>query len=184
MATVIKLFNLIVSHSPGWRNARRVITILKSVVKGLRVIDTPQSLVLAKTVDPYEAVENIASSIDLENTPILRVIPVDVNTRPIVSHVREAVAGLASKIPKSSTFAVRVEGRLYDDELKPVHKIDAVRVIADVVERPVRLKNPDYLVLVKVVSLSYGQRYAAVMVAPPRYILRRVGEGVQGAEQA
>ncbi len=172
MATpTMRLFNLVVSHQPGYREARRVINVVRSVVRGVRVIDTPQSLVLLKVEDPYRAVEQLVRRVDLRSTPILRLIPVDVNTRPIVEHVREAVLRLAERIPRGATFAVRLEGRLFDESGNPVHKLDAVRRIAEAVERPVNLRNPDYLVLVKTVSMSYGQRYAAVMVAPPRYLV-------------
>ncbi len=164
---VIRLFNLIVSHLPGIRESRRALRFVKSVVHGVRVIDTPQSLLLLKVDDPYGAVKAIADSIEPGSTPILRVVPVDVNTRPFLNVVREVVRELASKIPENSSFAVRLEGRLYDESGNPVHRLDAVRAIADPINRPVDLRNPDYLVLVKVVSLSYGQRYAAVMVAPP-----------------
>jgi tRNA acetyltransferase TAN1 len=168
---VIRLFNLIVSHYPGLREARRTVSVVKSVVRGARVIDTPHSLVLFKVEDPFEAVTRIVERVDLEQTPILRLIPVDANTRPYVSHVRSAVAWLADKIPEGASFAIRLEGRLLDDSGNPLHKLDAVKLIAEVVDRPVNLRSPDYLVLVKTVSLSYGQRYAAIMVAPPSYVV-------------
>jgi len=73
-----------------------------------------------------------------------------------------------SRARSNTTFAVKIEGHLYDRNTgKRLHKIEAVKIIANRISLPVNLSKPDLLVLVKSVRLSRALTYASIMVAPP-----------------
>ena len=171
---VMPLFNLIISHEPGWYNTRLVLRLIKSLLPGVRIFDTPPSLVLAKTVNPFNDVLRLKKYIVEEQTPILRAIPLDDTCSPILSKVKEKVHDIFfKKVPKNASYAIRIEGHLYDDEWKRLHKIDAIKEIAKGISNPVNLSKPDYLVLIKVVKAYRATRYACIMIAPPTYLISR-----------
>ncbi len=164
------LFNLIVSHTPGRDGYFEALRYLRAYIEGLQVFYTRQSLILARVPDPRRAVKVLSERLP-PDSPILRAIPVDAVVQPYLEEVRETVARLYPRlIPEGAKFAVRVEGRLRRRDGGEVDRITAQREIGDVVDRPVDLRNPDYLVLVKVVKLKGGAAYAAVAITPPSLI--------------
>ncbi|AEM39410.1 THUMP domain-containing protein [Pyrolobus fumarii 1A] len=166
----MKLFNLIVAHTPGRSGYMEALRYLQAYIPGLRVYYTRQSIILAKVPDPYAAVETLKHKLP-PDSPILRVIPVDEVTSPYIEDVLEVVKRLyPRRIPQDAYFAVKVEGRLMRRSGGEVGRLEAQREIGDIVDRPVRLKNPDFLILVKVVRLQSDLVYAAVMIAPPSSI--------------
>ncbi|ALL01186.1 hypothetical protein Pyrde_1138 [Pyrodictium delaneyi] len=169
-----RLFNLIVAHEPGYYSMRRALREIESILGRARVFDAPRSLLLLKVSDPYDAVRRIAREVT-EDSAILRAIPIDLEVPPYVDYVASTAKELLSaKADRSTRFAIRLEGRLYDRETgRLLHKRDAIEIIADGIELPVDLDNPDLLVLVKVVRVHRSLGYAAIMVAPPCAVYSR-----------
>ena len=163
-------FNLIVTHLPGRPNARTAERQLVWLLPSIRIVYRMPNIILAKTPDPRDTVARLKRSLPAE-TPILRVIPVDAVVEARVEAVKRVVHRLLSQAPEGS-YAIRLDGHLEDEEGRRMHKIDSIRVIADGIERPVNLDNPDILVYIKVVK--YRGRRAAVYVGPPNGILSTV----------
>ncbi len=161
-------FNLIVTHLPGYPNKRDAIRQLSWLLDDIEIVDSRPNILLAKVPDPDSAVASLRRSLP-ENTPILRIIPVHAVAYPKVESVRPVVHELLRKQPQGS-FAIKLDGHLYDSEGRMMHKVDAITVIADGIDRPVRLKKPDILVYIKVVR--YRRSYlAAIYVGKPEGIL-------------
>ncbi|MET1102132.1 MAG: hypothetical protein ABWW69_06645 [Pyrodictiaceae archaeon] len=169
----LNLFNLIISHLPGRYEFNEAMRILRSLLPGLRVFDTPPPLILARVEDPYLAVKFLMENIP-RGSPIIRAIPLDAVTLPYLSHVKLVVEKLAKrKLEPSDTFAIRLEGHLYasnDKGVRRLHKDEAIRAIAEKINNKVKLYAPDKLILIKVVRVSRALRYAGIMVAPPSSI--------------
>ncbi len=170
----LKLFNIVVSHQPGRDSYMEALRYLRAYLPDFRVQYTRQSIILGKVNDPYKAVEILRARLP-PDSPILRVIPVDEVTPPFLEDVIDAVKRLyPSRIPTSAKFAVRVEGRLYRrGDGNEVSRLEAQRLIGDVVDRDVNLSKPDYLILVKVVRIQRDLAYAAIMIAPPSSVYSR-----------
>ncbi|KSW12252.1 hypothetical protein CF15_05745 [Pyrodictium occultum] len=173
-----KLFNMIVAHEPGYYSMRRALREIEGILGRVRVFDAPRSLLLLKVDDPYDAVARLARGLS-EDSVVLRAIPVDLEVAPYVDYVAEAARELLySKSSGGSAFAIRLEGRLYDRKTgRLLHKRDAIEAIADGIDLPVNLEEPDLLVLVKVVRVHRSLSYAAIMVAPPCSIYSRARRG-------
>jgi len=166
-------FNLIVTHLPGWPNARDAERQLYWLLRDVEVVYRAPNIILARVPDPRDAVARLRRALPRE-TPILRVIPVDEVVYPRVDEVREAVHRLLGEAPEGS-FAIKLDGHLYGEEGERLHKIDAIRIIAEGLDRPVNLSDPDVLVYIKVVRYRGGY-LAAIYVGPPDGILSVVKE--------
>ncbi|MCE4624294.1 MAG: THUMP domain-containing protein [Desulfurococcales archaeon] len=164
-------FNLIVTHLPGYPNKRDAMRQLSWLLDDVEIVDSRPNIILAKVPDPDDAVRRLKRSLPIDSTPILRVIPVHAVTYPKVDSVREVVHRLLREAGPGS-FAVRLDGYLYSDGER-LHRVDAAKIIADGVERPVNLSSPDILVYVKVVRFRRSY-LAAIYVGPPDGILRVV----------
>lgn len=163
-------FNLIVTHLPGRPNARTAERQLVWLLPSIRIVFRMPNIILAKTPDPRDTVARLRRSLP-RDTPILRVIPVDLVVEARVDTVREAVHRLLAKAPEG-TYAIRIDGHLQDTEGRLMHKIDSIKVIAEGIERRVNLDNPDILVYIK--TVRYRGRKAAIYVGPPSGILSTV----------
>jgi len=61
---------------------------------------------------------------------------------------------------------------LYWAETKlPAHTMDAIKVIAEGVNRQVSLTHPDYIVYVRSIKLYHRRRYATITVTTPDKII-------------
>jgi len=169
-----RLFNLIVAHEPGYNSMRKALREIESIIGRARLFDAPRSLLLLKVEDPYDAVKRIAREVS-DDSVILRAVPIDLEVSPYVDYVAAAVKDLLkSKASENTRFAIRLEGKLYNRETgKLLHKREAIEAIAEDIDLPVDLDNPDILVLIKVVRVHRSLGYAAVMVAPPCAIYSR-----------
>ncbi len=166
----MRIFNLIVSHQPGRDAYMEALRYLRAYLNDFLLLYTRQSLIIGKVGDPYKAVKVLKKVLPPES-PILRVIPVDEVVAPFIEDVIEVVKRLYPiRIPPDSRFAVRVEGRLYRRSGGEIGRLEAQRMIGDIVDRGVNLSNPDYLVLVKTVRVQRDLAYAAIMIAPPSSI--------------
>jgi tRNA acetyltransferase TAN1 len=168
----VREFNLIVTHLPGYYERREALNELRWILDPFSIVDRYHNVLLLWVPRPIEAVERLRRELP-DDTPVLRVIPVSRVVQPDVKAVREAVHELIRGAPEGP-FAVRIDGHLHGPG-GLLHRVDAARIIAEGIERPVNLKSPSVLVYVKVVGRP-GRRRAAVYVGPPRGILSVVRE--------
>ncbi|MEM1768734.1 MAG: THUMP domain-containing protein [Desulfurococcaceae archaeon] len=166
-------FDLIITHEPGIYNYRYVISLLREIIGDFIVVDSGFSVILLKTGDPYSVVEKIRSFSSFKHGVIYRVIPVDIVLNPYVEEIAVNAKELASiKIPVDKSFRVTLNGRLYWRETRlPARTYDAVRVIAEHIDRRVDLENPDYVVYVRSIKFYHSRRLAALTVTETRNIL-------------
>ncbi|MEM1618916.1 MAG: THUMP domain-containing protein [Desulfurococcaceae archaeon] len=165
-------FNMVLTHEQGLDNYRFVMSRLRRTGLDFVVVDKGPSVILLRVVDPYKAVEEIRPWV--HEIPVLyRVIPVDAVVDPYVEAVAEKARELSEqKIPVDKTFRVTLHGRLYWAETRlPAHTMDAIRVIANGINRQVSLTHPDYLVYVRSIKLYHRKRYATITVAQPSMII-------------
>jgi len=170
-------FNIIVTHEQGLDNYRFVLSRIRSAGVNYVLVDKAPSIILLRVEDPYEFVKALRDHVS--NIQVLyRVIPVDAVVNPYVEEVAVKAAELAeSKIPLDKTFRVTLHGRLYWAETRmPAHTMDAIRVIAEKIDRPVSLKKPDYVVYVRSIKLYHRRRYATITVTTPDMILSKSGK--------
>lgn len=171
-------FNLIITHLPGYDNYVTVLDQLKRVLGDeLVIVDTRQSIVLARVNDPYEAAERLVHGLP-KATPVLRIIPVDEVTDAYVHRIAEVVRKLVSKrVPEGASFKIVLDGHPYDvveGGAAIMHRSEAVKIIAEGIDRRVDLSNPDWVVYVKVLRLYGTTELAAVTVCPPDKIISLV----------
>ncbi|MGC8953887.1 THUMP domain-containing protein [Desulfurococcus amylolyticus] len=165
-------FNLMITHEPGLENFRFVLAKLRNTGLNYVLVDKGPSVILLKVDDPYDFTSRIREAVN-EIQVIYRVIPIDVVTDPYVEIVAEKSRELAlEKIPVDKTYRVTLHGRLYWLETRlPAHTMDAIRVIADKIDRQVSLTHPDYLVYIRSVKLYHRRRYATITVTSPSNII-------------
>lgn len=165
-------FNIVITHEQGFDNYRFILSRLRRTGLDFTVVDKGPSVILLKVDDPYKAVETLRNYVS-EIPIVYRVVPVDAVVDPYVEVVAKVAKELADqRIPLNKTFRVTLHGRLYWAETRlPARTMDAIRVIASGINRPVSLVNPDYVVYIRSIKLYYRRRYAAVTVAQPSMIL-------------
>lgn len=165
-------FNLIVTHEPGPYNYRYVLSILRDVIGDFQVIDSSYSVILVKTSNPYSVIERFRRE-NIKPGVIYRIIPVDKVVDPYVEIVAEEASRLAhDKIPEDKSYRVSLRGRLYWFETRlPAHTMDAIRVIAEKINRKVSLENPDYVVYIRSIKFYHRRRYASITVTQAENIL-------------
>lgn len=166
-------FNLIVTHLPGWPNARDAERHLEWLLDDVEIVHRAPNILMARVPSPKDAVERLRRSLPA-STPILRVIPVDAVAYPRVTDVKKTVHSLMERVPGGS-YAIKLDGHLYDEEGELMHKVDSIRLIADGIDRRVDLSNPNVLVYIKIVRYRRS-RLAAIYVGSPRGILSTVKE--------
>ena len=171
-------FNLIVTHEPGYENYLLARSQLYDILgSALRIVDVSQSIILAMVPDPYDAVRILKDKLP-SSTTILRIIPVDIVTEPVVDKVAEAVKKLAlERIGKDESFKIRVDGHLYEDQgetWRLLHKKDSIEKIAAEIDRKVDLSNPTWLIYIKVLKIWRSLEKAAIVVAKPSDIVSMV----------
>jgi tRNA acetyltransferase TAN1 len=170
-------FNIIITHEHGIDNYRFILSRIRQAGINYVLVDRAPSIILLRVENPYDfvrALREYASNIQV----LYRVIPVDAVVNPYVEEVADKAAELAnSKIPPESTFRVTLHGRLYWAETRlPAHTMDAIRVIAEKINRPVSLKKPDYVVYIRSIKLYHRRRYAALTVTIPGMIFSKSGK--------
>ncbi|MCS7128143.1 MAG: hypothetical protein N3E36_03065 [Sulfolobales archaeon] len=165
-------FNLVITFEAGFENYRYVYSILLDVLGDFSVVDSAPSIILLRVEDPYRAIELFRKKSG-EIRMIYRVIPIDSVVEPYVEDVAEESWRLADKkIPIGRTYRVTLSGRLYWKETGlPAHSLDAIRVIASNIDRPVSLKHPAYVVHVRSIKIYGRRRVASVTVTESSNIL-------------
>ena len=165
-------FDLVVTHEPGPYNYRFVLSVLREVLGDFRVVDSTYSVILIRTGNPYGAIDKLRSRAD-DLAVVYRVIPVDKVLDPYVEVVAEEAYRLASeRIPEDKSYRVSLRGRLYWRETRlPASTIDAIKVIAERINRRVSLENPDYVVYVRSIKFYHRRRVATLTVTERENIL-------------
>lgn len=168
-------FNLIVTHEPGRDNYRYVLSVLRDIVPDLVLVDNGPAVLLFRSSDPYSVVKKLSENREKLNI-IYRVIPVDATTNAYVEDVAVEVLKLVDKkIPRDKTYRITLRGRLYWKETKlPAHSLDAIKFIAEKIDRKVSLVKPDYVVYIRSLRLYRNRRVAAITVTTPDNILSLV----------
>ena len=172
--SLIVSFNLIITHEQGLDNYRFILSKLRKTNLDYVLVDKGPSIILLRVDDPYKAIESLRDS--LRDIPVIyRVIPVDSIVDPYVESVAERVKQLVEeKIPIDKTFKIILHGRLYWAETRlPAHTMDAIKIIANGIDRPVSLTNPDYVVYIRSIKLYHRRRYAALSVTSPSMIISK-----------
>ncbi len=172
---------MIITHLPGYESKRAVIYLLRDL--GLWIVDSRPNIVVARTWDdPVKAAHRLKEAVSESGyVPILRIIPVRRVTNPYVDAVREAVHAELRKAGEGS-FAIRLDGYLYDDNGRLMHRMDSIRFIAEGVDRKVDLSDPDILVYIKVVRVK-GRYMAGIYVGIPGNIISLAKEKLEGMER-
>lgn len=132
-------------------------------------------MMLAYVDDPYKGVEILKEKIR-GDTPLLRVIPVDAVTDVYIDRVARKVKEIFdSKVPKGSSFKIEIDGRLFmskEGEVIPLHTREAIEHIASLIDNPVDVRTPAYLIYVKTLRLYRVTKLATITVCQPNQILR------------
>lgn len=170
-------FNVVITHEQGLENYKFVLSRIRRAGVNYVLVDRAPSIILLRVEDPYEFIKALREHIG-EIQVLYRVIPVDAVVNPYVEEVAAKAAELSdAKIPLDRTFRVTLHGRLFWAETRLLaHTMDAIRVIAEKISRPVSLKNPDYLVYIRSIKLYHRRRYATVTVSTPDAILSKSGK--------
>ncbi len=166
-------FNLIVTHEPSYANYKWALDQLKNILEKFNIVDVSQSRIILRVSDPYEAVEKIIEKLP-KDTPILRVIPVDIVIEPYVEDVAEIVWKYYTKIPPNATFRITLEGRhLYWRNNKIAHTDEAIRYIASKINRKVDLRNYEWEIYIRVLKIHKHVEVASITIAPAKYIFSK-----------
>lgn len=171
-------FNLIVIHESGIDNYSWARNQVRQIL-GTRAtyVSSYQSVILYKVdEDPHEVAKELREALAESGTPIVRIVPVDYVTEPVIDDVVEVIKELAPKIPENEPFRITLEGHLYsirEDGLKiRMHTIDAIRKLAEYIDRPVDLTNPLWVIYIRVVKFRRIRRKAAISLVKPEEIKR------------
>ena len=172
LITLSSRFDLIVTHEPGPYNYRYVLSVLRELIGDFQIVDSTYSVLLLRTGNPYGVIERIRSSGERLSV-IYRIIPVDRVLDPYVEVVAEEATRLANeRIPIDSSYRVSLRGRLYWRETRlPAHTLDAIRVIAEKIDRKVSLENPEYVVYIRSIKFYHRRRFATLTVTESKNIL-------------
>ncbi|MEM1526096.1 MAG: THUMP domain-containing protein [Ignisphaera sp.] len=164
-------FNIIITYEPGEDNSSWVFSQIDSCVGASYVVARVRSsIILLNVQDPYSFWRNMKLCLQGKDTPIHRIIPVDAVVDPLLEKVAKIATEYAlRRIPGNETYRVTLHGRLYAvnerGRLVKVSSQDAVRVIAQDIDRKVNLKNPQWVVYVRCLPMRRWQTVAIVSVA-------------------
>ncbi|HIH89749.1 THUMP domain-containing protein [Ignicoccus hospitalis] len=134
----------------------------------------PSYLIIKYKGDPFEAVERLKELVDPRYTVLLKAVPYDFSVPADIEDVVKAVSKAAQKIPEGETFRVTLEGPLFElrgDQWEELDREEAIRRIASVVKRPVKLEGYDWVVYVKSLPLR-GSQFAGVSVHRPSQVFK------------
>jgi len=134
----------------------------------------PSYLVIKYKGDPFEAVGKLKELVDPRYTVLLKAIPYDYSVPADIEEVVKAVEKAAKKIPEGEPYRITLEGPLFElqgEEWVELSREEAIRRIAEVVNRPVDLENYKWVVYVKSLPLR-GSQFAGVSVHKPEQIFK------------
>lgn len=178
-------FNIMITYEPGLDNSNWVFSQINSCIgTSYVIVKVKSSIILLNVQDPYVFWQEIKRCLQGKDTPIHRVIPVDKVTEPLIDSVAKIAKDYAlHRIPESETYRITLHGNLYTvneyGRLVKIHSIDAVRYIAQYINRRVNLKNPQWVVYVRSLSVKRWQTIAIVSVARA-FVFKNIRIGEMG----
>ncbi|ALU12225.1 hypothetical protein EYM_01600 [Ignicoccus islandicus DSM 13165] len=132
----------------------------------------PSLLIVKYNGDPFEAVKKLKEVVDPRYTTLLKAIPYDASVPADIEEVIKAVEKFSKKIGEGETYRITLKGPIYefkDDDWRELPKEEAIRRIAEVIDRKVDLENPDWVVYIRSLPLR-GIQQAGVSVHKPEWI--------------
>ncbi len=132
----------------------------------------PSLLIVKYSGDPFEAVRKLKEAVDPRYTTLLKAIPYDVSVPADIEEVVRAVEKFSKKIGESESYRITLKGPLFEfvnDEWRELDKEEAIRRIAEVVDRKVDLENPDWVIYVRSLPLR-GVQQAGISVHRPEWL--------------
>ena len=173
-------FNLIIIHEPGLDNYRWTLNQLNQLLESnIEITDSRQSVIFAKVKDPHKIAKELREKLKDTSTPIIKIIPVDYVVDPLINEVESVIKKIASLIPENATFRITLSGHLYEVSqglLNRLHTMDSIKRLAEYVNRSVNLKNPDYIIFIKVIKLFKHIEKAAISLLKKEELMRIGGE--------
>jgi len=124
-----------------------------------------RGLLIAKTnLQPIKVIEEIRKIViedPLRIRYLLRLIPIDTVVDSDIEKIVDATSSLALRIEKNNTFRITVEKRR-----TILSSSDIIHSVAKIIDMPVNLENPDWIVLIEIIG-----RFTGVSVIKPHQIL-------------
>jgi tRNA acetyltransferase TAN1 len=120
--------------------------VMKTGILGLLVTKT--------NLQPIKVIEDLGKIVvedPLRIRYLLRLIPVDTVVDTNIEKIVGAVSSLASRIKENDTFRITIEKRRTS-----LSSLEVIRAVANVINRSVNLKNPDWIVLVEIIGKDAG----------------------------
>lgn len=164
-------FNLIITCEPGRENINWAFSQISDCIGfSYIVVRVRSSLILMSVPDPYSTWYKLKTCLYGRDTPIHRVIPVDSVIEPIITKIVQEVQKYAlARIPENSSFRITLHGRVFTvserGRLVKLSSIEAVRIIAEGIDRRVDLENPDWVIYIRSVPVRRWSVLAAISVA-------------------
>ncbi|MGQ9468401.1 MAG: THUMP domain-containing protein [Nitrososphaerales archaeon] len=122
-------------------------------------------LLVAKTnLEPIKVIEEVKRIViedPLRIRYILRLIPVDAVVETNIEKIVEIVSNLSKKIDKDKSFRITIEKRRTN-----LSSSDIIHSVAKIIDRPVNLENPDWIVLIEIIG-----KFTGISVLKPNQIL-------------
>jgi len=164
-------FNIIITCESGRENIDWAFSQINSCIgTSYIVVKIRSSLILLNIPDPYSTWYKLKTCLYGKDTPIHRVIPVDVVVEPIINKIaQEAQKYALSRIPQNSSFRITLHGKVYvineKGRLIKIPSIEAIRTIAEGINRKVDLENPEWVVYIRSVPIRRWNVLTAISVA-------------------
>ncbi|MEM3382691.1 MAG: THUMP domain-containing protein [Nitrososphaerales archaeon] len=140
--------------------------VIKTNVMGLLVARTK--------LEPIRVIEEIRRIViedPLRIRYILRIIPIDAVVETRIENIVEAVSKFTNRIDKEKSFRITVEKRRTN-----LSSSEIIRAVANIIDRPVNLEKPDWIVLIEIIG-----KFTGVSVIKPDQILnviKTIREGI------
>lgn len=164
-------FNVLITLDPSKENIDWAFSQINSCIgTSYIVVKVRSSLILLNVLEPYRFWFEMKKCLQGKDTPIHRIIPIDDVVDPIIYRVAERAKSLAlSRIPINASYRITLHGKIFKvDEsgrLVKMHTIDAVKAIAEGIERKVDLENPEWVVYIRTVPIRRWYMVATISVA-------------------
>lgn len=164
-------FNIMITYEPGINNSAWVFSQIDNCIGTSYIVARVRSSIILLSVnDPFGFWHNLKLCLQDKDTPIHRVIPIDRVIEPLLDKVARISEEYALKrISVNETYRITLHGHLYtvneEGRLVRVHSADAIKTIAQNIDRKVDLKNPQWVVYIRSFAARRWQIVAIVSVA-------------------
>ncbi|MEM0026595.1 MAG: hypothetical protein QXT53_01490 [Ignisphaera sp.] len=178
-------FNVLITLDPSKENIDWAFSQVNNCVgTSYVIVKVRSSLILLSVSEPYRFWFEMKKCLQGKDTPIHRIIPVDDLVDPMIHKVAEKARSLAlARIPPNASYRITLHGKIFkvDDsgKLVKMHTIEAIKVIAEGIERRVDLENPEWVVYIRTVPMRRWYIVATISVAKAAVFKNiRLGEAV------